>query len=80
MTLSSLDDYAAKGIEGKFGILDIELEGDQKPLKASFIENGKKQKVLDEFKIIKNWATNSKFSFFFFFYLIMSIFYPSIVF
>ena len=57
MTLSSLDDYAAKGIEGKFGILDIELEGDQKPLKASFIENGKKQKVLDEFKIIKDNKT-----------------------
>ena len=37
MTLSSLDDYrSSKGIEGKFGILDIELEGDQKPLKASF--------------------------------------------
>ena len=57
MTLSSLDDYAAKGIDGKFGILDIELESDQKPLKASFIENGKKQKVLDEFKIIKDNKT-----------------------
>jgi hypothetical protein len=57
MTLSSLDDYAAKGVEGKFGILDIELEGDQKTLKASFIENGKKKKVLDEFKIIKDNKT-----------------------
>ena len=57
MILSSLDDYAAKGVEGKFGILDIELEGDQKTLKASFIENGKKKKVLDEFKIIKDNKT-----------------------
>ena len=28
-TISSLDDYAGKGIDGKFGILDIELESDQ---------------------------------------------------
>jgi len=50
----SLDDYIAKVIDGKFGILDIELEGDLKTLKASFIENGNKKKVLDEFKIIKD--------------------------
>jgi hypothetical protein len=54
MTLSSLDDFAAKGIDGTFGILDIALEGDQNTLTGSFIENGKKKKVMDEFKIIKN--------------------------
>ena len=54
MILSSLDEYAAKGIDGKFGVLDIEFEGDQKTLKGSFIENGKKKKVLDEFKIVKD--------------------------
>ncbi|MGI0001335.1 MAG: hypothetical protein ACRD6Q_08905, partial [Nitrososphaeraceae archaeon] len=57
MTLSSLDDFAAKGIEGKFGILDIVLEPDQKTLTGTFIENGKKKKVLDEFKIIKDNKT-----------------------
>ena len=54
MTLSSLDDYAAKGLDGDFGVLDLEFEDDQKTLKGSFIENGKKKKVLDEFKIIKD--------------------------
>jgi len=54
MTLSSLDDFAAKGIDGKFGILNIALESDQKTLTGTFIENGKKQKVMDEFKIIKD--------------------------
>ena len=54
MILSSLDDFAAKGIDGKFGILDIGLEGDQKTLTGTFIENGKKKKVMDEFKIIKD--------------------------
>jgi hypothetical protein len=32
MTLSSLEDFSAKGIDGKIGILDIELENDQKIL------------------------------------------------
>ena len=54
MTLSSLDDYSAKGLDGDFGVLDLVLEDDQKTLKGSFIENGKKKKVLDEFKIIKD--------------------------
>jgi len=54
MILSSLDDYAAKGIDGKFGVLDLEFEDDQKTLKGSFIENGKKKKVLDEFEIVKD--------------------------
>ena len=53
MILSSLEDYAAKGIDGKFGVLDLEFEDDQKTLKGSFIENGKKKKVLDEFEIVK---------------------------
>jgi hypothetical protein len=54
MTLSSLDDFAAKGIDGKFGILDIALEPDQKTLTGTFIENGKKKEIMDEFKIIKD--------------------------
>ena len=53
MILSSLEDFSAKGIDGKFGILDIALENDQRTLTGTFIENGKKQKILDEFKIIK---------------------------
>ena len=53
MVLSSLEDFSAKGIDGKFGILDIALEKDQRTLTGTFIENGKKQKILDEFKIIK---------------------------
>ena len=53
MTLSSLDDFAAKGIDGKFGILDIALEPDQKTLTGIFIENGKKKEVVGEFKILK---------------------------
>ena len=53
MTLSSLDDFAAKGIDGTFGILDIALEPDQKTLTGTFIENGKKKEIMDEFKIVK---------------------------
>lgn len=53
MILTSLDDFAAEGIDGKFGILDIALESDQKTLTGTFIENGKKKKVMDEFKIVK---------------------------
>jgi hypothetical protein len=54
MTLSSLDDFAAEGIDGTFGLLDISLESDHKTLTGKFIENGKKKKVMDEFKIIKD--------------------------
>jgi hypothetical protein len=53
MILSSLDDFVAEGIDGTFGILDIALESDQKTLAGTFIENGKKKEVMDEFKIIK---------------------------
>jgi hypothetical protein len=53
MQLSSLKDFSAEGTAGKFGILNIEIENDQTPLSGQFIENGKKQKILDEFKIIK---------------------------
>ena len=53
MTLSSSDDFVAEGIDGKFGILDIVLEPDQKTLTGTFIENGEKKKVMDEFKIVK---------------------------
>ena len=53
MQLSSLKDFSAEGIAGEFGIANIEIENDQTPLSGQFIENGKKQKVLDEFKIIK---------------------------
>jgi Calcineurin-like phosphoesterase len=53
MILSSLDGFAAKGIDGKFGIVDMALENDQRTLTGTFIENGKKKEVMDEFKIIK---------------------------
>ena len=54
MQLSSLKDFSAEGIAGDFGILNIEIENDQTPLSGEFIKNGKKQKVLDEFQIIKD--------------------------
>ena len=54
MQLSSLNDYSAQGIAGEFGILNIEIENDQTPLTGEFIENGKKQKISDEFNIIKD--------------------------
>ena len=55
MKLDSLEDFSAKGLYGKFGILNIELENDENVLSGKFIENRKEQeqKVLDEFKIIK---------------------------
>lgn len=53
MVLSPLKDFSAEGVDSKFGILDITLEPDQKTLTGTFIENGKKKKVLDEFKIVK---------------------------
>ncbi len=53
MILSSSEDFSAKGIDGKFGILDIALQSNEKTLTGTFIENGKKAKVIDEFKIIK---------------------------
>ena len=54
MQLSSLKDFSAEGIAGEFGILNIQIENDQTPLIGQFIENGKKQKILDKFKIIKD--------------------------
>ena len=54
MQLSSLKDFSVQGIAGEFGILNIQIESDQTPLIGQFIENGKKQKIADEFKIIKN--------------------------
>ncbi|HSF50649.1 MAG TPA: metallophosphoesterase [Nitrososphaeraceae archaeon] len=53
MELSSLEDFSAEGIDGTFGILDITLEGDQKTLTGTFIENGKKKEIMDVFKIVK---------------------------
>ncbi len=53
MILSSLEDFSAQGIDGKFGILDIALENDRHTLTGTFIENGKKKEILDEFKIVK---------------------------
>ena len=53
MQLSSLKDFSAEGIAGDFGILNIEIENDQ-ALSEEFIKNGKKQEILDEFKIIKD--------------------------
>ena len=53
MQLSSLKDFSVEGIAGEFGILNIQIESDQTPLSGQFIKNGKKQKIVDEFKIIK---------------------------
>ena len=54
MVLSSLEDFSAEGIDGTFGILDIALDSNQKTLTGTFIENGEKKEVMDEFKIIKD--------------------------
>ncbi len=54
MSLSSKEDFSAEGVDGTFGILDITLENDQKTLTGTFIENGKKKEILDEFKIVKD--------------------------
>ena len=53
MILSSLADYSAQGIDGKFGILDVRLESDQETLTGTFVENGKKKAIMDEFHIKK---------------------------
>jgi len=60
MKVDALEDFSAKGLYGKFGILNMELENDDDDddknmtLSSKFIENGKGRKVLDEFKIIKD--------------------------
>ena len=54
MQLSSLKDFSAEGTAGDFGIVNIEIENDQDSLSEEFIKNGKKQEILDEFKIIKD--------------------------
>ena len=51
---SSIEEFTAEAIDGKYGILDIALHTDQNTLTGTFIENGKKKKVMDEFKIIKD--------------------------
>ena len=54
MTLSSIEDFSAEAIDGKFGILDIALENDGKTLTGAFIENGRKKEIMDEFKVVKD--------------------------
>ena len=58
MPLSSLKDFSAEGISGEFGIANIGIENDQTPLSGEFIKNGKKHKILDEFKIMKDNNNN----------------------
>ena len=53
MILSSLEDYSAQGVDGAFGILDVRLESDQETLTGTFVENGKKKAIMDEFQIKK---------------------------
>ena len=50
----SLKDFSAEGFAGDFGILNVKIENDQTPLSGEFIKNGKKQKILDDFQIIKD--------------------------
>jgi hypothetical protein len=48
--------FSAAREDGKFGIVNISLEkenNDKNILTGNFIDNKKKHKVLDEFKIIK---------------------------
>ncbi len=56
MSLSNEESYSAIAIDGKFGIMDIDVENNQngsKILKGKFIENGKDKNILDEFRILK---------------------------
>ena len=54
VTLSSIEDFSAEAIDGKYGILDIALENDGKTLTGAFIENGRKKEIMDEFRIVKD--------------------------
>jgi hypothetical protein len=56
MTVSKGKPFSAAREDGKFGIINIYIEKDDKDkniLTGTFIDNKKKHKVLDEFKIIK---------------------------
>ena len=57
MTVSKGKSFSAAKVDGKFGIVNISIEkndGDKKNiLTGTFIDNKKKHKTLDEFKIIK---------------------------
>ena len=63
MEFGKLEDFSSRGFYGKFGILNLELENnndddENMTLSGKFIENGEEQKVLDEFKIIKDKKAN----------------------
>lgn len=56
MTVSKGKPFSAAKEDGKFGILNVSLEKDEKNdniLKGTFIDNKKNHKILDEFEIIK---------------------------
>ena len=56
MTVSKGKPFSAAKEDGKFGILNVSLEKDDKNnniLKGTFIDNKKNHKILDEFEIIK---------------------------
>ena len=56
MTVSKGKPFSAAKEDGKFGILNISIEKDDKNnniLIGTFIDNKKKHKILDEFEIIK---------------------------
>ena len=56
MTVSKSKPFSAAREDGKFGILNIFIEkneGKKNILTGTFIDNKKKHKILDEFKIIK---------------------------
>ena len=44
MTLSSIEDFSAEAIDGKFGILDIALENDQKTLTGTLLKMERKKR------------------------------------
>ena len=57
MTVSKGKPFSAAKEDGKFGILNVSLEKDDKNnnvLIGTFIDNKKNHKILDEFEIIKN--------------------------
>ena len=54
MQLSKSKPYSAIGIDGEFGILNVDIRNNGTELIGTFIDNGKKKEVLDKFRVIKD--------------------------
>jgi hypothetical protein len=50
MTLSSIEDFSSEAIDGRFGILDIALENDQKILTGTLLKMERKKRLWTNLK------------------------------